>query len=76
MPVIVNAGAKALIPEELFATPEMYGLLVWKLTIHIQSRIVSGNLEGTAYVPPQVVIDVDHSEFIGSRLRLSCCADT
>jgi len=39
----VEAGAKALIPEELFATPEI------------------GNLEGTAYVPPQVLVDVDHT---------------
>jgi hypothetical protein len=30
IPVIVEAGAKALIPEELFATPEMYGLLIWQ----------------------------------------------
>jgi hypothetical protein len=66
IPVIVEAGAKALIPEGLFATPEMYGLLIWQRIIHTQSRIVSGNLEGTAYIPPQVLVDVNHSEFIDS----------
>jgi len=39
----VEAGAKSLIPEELFASSEI------------------GNLEGTAYVPPQVLVDVDHT---------------
>jgi len=39
----VEAGAKALIPEDLFTTPEI------------------GNLEGTAYFAPQVLVDVDHT---------------
>ncbi|KAI0304764.1 succinate semialdehyde dehydrogenase [Russula brevipes] len=39
----IEAGAKALIPEDLFATPEI------------------GNLEGTAYVAPQVLVDVNHT---------------
>jgi acyl-CoA reductase-like NAD-dependent aldehyde dehydrogenase len=39
----VEAGAKALIPEDLFVTPEI------------------GNLEGTAYLAPQVLVDVDHT---------------
>jgi len=38
----VEAGAKALIPEDLFVTPGI------------------GNLEGTAYIAPQVLVDVDH----------------
>ncbi|KAI0257433.1 succinate semialdehyde dehydrogenase [Lactifluus subvellereus] len=42
----IQAGAKALIPEESFLTPEMYGL---------------SNLEGTTYVPPQVLVDVNHT---------------
>ncbi|KAI0274730.1 succinate semialdehyde dehydrogenase [Gloeopeniophorella convolvens] len=40
----IKAGAKALIPEELFYNPE------------------TGNLDGTTYVAPQVLIDVNHSE--------------
>jgi len=39
----VEAGAKALIPEDLFKTAE------------------TGNLEGTAYVAPQVLVDVNHT---------------
>jgi acyl-CoA reductase-like NAD-dependent aldehyde dehydrogenase len=39
----VEAGAKALIPEDHFITPEI------------------GNLEGTAYFPPQVLVNVDHT---------------
>jgi hypothetical protein len=27
---VVEAGAKALIPEDLFVTPEMYGLFIWQ----------------------------------------------
>jgi hypothetical protein len=29
-PVIVEAGAKSLIPEDLFVTPEMYDLFIWQ----------------------------------------------
>jgi len=29
-PVVVEAGAKSLIPEDLFVTPEMYGLFIWQ----------------------------------------------
>ncbi|KAI9462437.1 succinate semialdehyde dehydrogenase [Lactarius psammicola] len=39
----IEAGARALIHEELFLTPE--------------------TLEGTAYVAPQVLVDVNHSGF-------------
>ncbi|KAH8997579.1 succinate semialdehyde dehydrogenase [Lactarius akahatsu] len=39
----VEAGARALVPEELFLNPE------------------TGNLEGTAYVAPQVLVDVNHT---------------
>ncbi|KAH9175480.1 succinate semialdehyde dehydrogenase [Lactarius sanguifluus] len=39
----VEAGARALVPEELFLKPE------------------TGNLEGTAYVAPQVLVDVNHT---------------
>ncbi|THH18080.1 hypothetical protein EW146_g2840 [Bondarzewia mesenterica] len=40
----VKAGAKALIPEEVFSTPKL-----------------SVNVAGTAYVVPQVLVDVNHS---------------
>jgi hypothetical protein len=36
----------------------------------VLSRIVSGNLEGTAYIAPQVLVDVDHSEFMDLQLLL------
>jgi len=39
----VEAGAKALIPEDSFVTPEI------------------GKLEGTAFVAPQVLVDVNHT---------------
>ncbi|KAH9064100.1 succinate semialdehyde dehydrogenase [Lactarius vividus] len=38
----IEAGARALVPEELFLKPE------------------TSNLEGTAYVAPQVLVDVNH----------------
>ncbi|KAF8269307.1 succinate semialdehyde dehydrogenase [Lactarius quietus] len=39
----IGAGARALIPEDLFLTPE------------------KSSLEGTAYVAPQVLVDVNHT---------------
>jgi len=52
---IVQAGAKALIPEDLYPIAQAY-------VFSASCCIFPTSIRGTTYVAPQVLVNVNHSE--------------